>query len=275
MHWLGRWWQRFAAPRQIPRQALAEGFRRALGRAPRTIPEPMWAALLAHCPFLGDLSPEERTRLRDLTGQFLADKEFSGAHGLEVTDEMALAIAAQACLPVLHLGLHWYDDFRGIVVHPAAMLARREIQDDIGLVHHYTEELSGEAMDGGPVALSWPDVSQASSETGYNVVIHEFVHKLDMRDGQADGCPLLPGRDLRRRWAQQMQSAYDDFCDALERADRFGGPAPWLDAYAATAPAEFFAVACEAYFVNRPRFAQEHAALLPLFDAFFQGASER
>lgn len=236
------------------------------------IPEPLWTGVLASYPFLCELPFEDLLRLRGLCSQFLAEKEFAGAHGLQVSDAMALAIAAQACLAVLHLGLHWYDDFRGIVVHPGAMLARRQWHDEDGVVHEGTEELSGEAMPGGPVTLSWADVTEASIESGYNVVIHEFVHKLDMRDGAADGCPPLHSRALRQRWPAVMQTAFDAFVEALEKAERFGGEPPWLDAYAATAPAEFFAVSCEAYFVNRARFGQEFAELQALFDDFFRPA---
>ena len=249
-----RWWQRLLG--QPP--------------GPERIPDPLWHAVLQRYPFLAELSAEDSTRLRQHCSEFLADKEFSGAHGLVVNDEIALSIAAQACLPVLHLGLHWYEGFRGIVVHPGAMLARREVHDEIGLVHHFTEELSGEAMADGPVTLSWADVEDSSADEGYCVVIHEFVHKLDMRNGMADGCPPLPSRALQRQWAQTMQAAFEDFCDRVVQAERFGAEAPWLDAYAATAPAEFFAVCAEAYFVNRPRFSQEFPALPDLFDAFFR-----
>ena len=213
------------------------------------IPQPLWDATLAAYPFLAERSAQERHRLRELAGQFLAQKEFHGAGGLEITDAMALAIAAQAVLPVLHLGLGWYDDFVGVVVHP------------------------GEAMDGGPVMLSWSDVAQAgeSAEHGYNVVVHEFIHKIDLRDGVADGCPPLRSRAGRTRWRQTVQSEYERFREQVVVAERFGGAAPWLDAYGATAVDEFFAVACEAYFVNRPRFSAEFPALVPLFDGFFQG----
>jgi Mlc titration factor MtfA (ptsG expression regulator) len=243
--------------------------------APPPIPDALWNDVVGRYPFLAGLGEGELRALRRLSGEFLTRKEFTGAQGLQVSDAMALAIAAQACLPVLHLGLSWYADFRGIVVHPGAMLARREVQDEIGLVHRYTEELSGEAMDGGPVTLSWADADAPSSEKGYCVVIHEFVHKLDMRDGAADGSPPLRSRALQRRWTEVMQAAYDDFLEDLARAERFGGPTPWLDPYAATAPAEFFAVSAEAYFVNRERFGQEHPTLMALFDEFFRppGAS--
>jgi hypothetical protein len=236
------------------------------------IPDALWQRTLQDFTFLPAEPPALAGRLRAMTGEFLADKEFSGAHGLKVTDAMAVAIAAQACLPVLHLGLHWYDDFKGIVVHPGAMLARREVTDEAGVVHRYTEELSGEAMEMGPVTLSWADVAASgeSAPEGYNVVIHEFVHKLDMRNGQADGCPPLPTRALRQRWQSTMQESYARFCTQVSMADRFGGPAPWLDAYAASAPAEFFAVASEAYFVNPGRFTDSFPELVPLLNGFFK-----
>jgi len=243
-----------------------------LGAPPRPIPEALWRGTLARYPFLAQRPPAELEPLRALVARFLQRKEFTGAHGLAVTDAMAVAIAAQACLPVLHLGLGWYDDFTGIVVHPGAMLARRNTTDSAGVVHQYKEALLGEAMQGGPVTLSWEDVAAAGSlaARGHNVVIHEFVHKLDMRDGAADGCPPLPSRAARARWQATMQPAYEDFCERVAMAERFGAAAPWLDAYGASAPAEFFAVAAEAYFVNRARFTEDFAALTALFDQFFK-----
>jgi hypothetical protein len=250
---------------------LRTGFERWLG-SPDTIPDTLWQHTLTHYPFLAQRPAAEQLQLRALASRFLTQKEFSGAHDLIVTDEMAVAIAAQACLPVLHLGLAYYDDFKGIVVHPGAMLARRERTDAAGVVHRYSEVLAGEAMAGGPVTLSWQDVAAAGqlAGQGYNVVIHEFIHKIDMRDGAANGCPPLPSRAARAAWQAVMLPAYEAFCEQVAMAERFGGAPPWLDAYGATAPAEFFAVACEAYFVNRPRFAQEFAALAGLFDQYFK-----
>jgi Mlc titration factor MtfA (ptsG expression regulator) len=210
-----------------------------------------------------------------MVAHLLADKEFNGAHGLHITDAMAVVIAAQACLPVLHLGLSWYDDFKGIVVHPGAMLARREVVDDAGVVHYYKEALTGETMQHGPVTLSWADVAASgeSAQAGYNVVIHEFVHKLDMRSGSADGCPPLPTRLVWENWRETLQASFARFKTQLTMAERFGAEPPWLDAYAVTAPAEFFAVASEAYFVNRERFRQEFPELLPLFAQFFNASA--
>jgi MtfA peptidase len=240
-------------------------------RSAPEIPEALWGATLRRYPFLASRSPEDIAQLRGLAAQFLAHKEFHGAGGLAITDEIALAIAAQAVLPVLHLGLAWYDDFVGIVVHPDEVLARRTETDESGVVHDWDEVLAGEAMHRGPVMLNWHDVAQAgiSAEIGFNVVIHEFVHKIDLRDGAADGCPTLHSREARTRWLQTLEREYRRFREQVIVAERFGGEEPWLDAYGATAIDEFFAVACEAYFVNRERFGREFGELIALFDGFY------
>ena len=242
-------------------------------RPPPALPEPLWRSTLQRYPFLAERDPQELAQLRTLAAEFLARKEFHGAGGLQITDEIARAIAAQAVLPVLHLGLHWYDGFVGIVVHPGEVVARRTEMDETGVVHGWEEVLAGEAMEGGPVMLNRHDVAQAgaSAETGYNVVVHEFVHKIDMRDGAPDGCPPLPSREARRQWLELMEAEYDAFRERVIRAERFGEEPPWLDEYGATAIDEFFAVACEAYFVNRPRFTQEFPRLVALFDGFYAG----
>lgn len=259
----------------------------------------LWQQTLDALPFLADLPAGDQNVLRELCAHFLQEKEFHGAHGLAITDGMALRIAAQACRPLLHMrlpgGEHpreaaqrlaWYSDFVGIVVQPGAAVAQREVTDGAGVVHRYREVLAGEAMDRGPVMLSWDEVSRAAelATLGKNVVIHEFAHKLDMhgmgRSDHPDGAPPLPpgflglGADAaRQHWRTTMQAAYNDFREAVAMAERFGGEAPWLDDYAATHPAEFFAVTCEAYFVQRERFAQELPTLLPLYDGLFRAAT--
>ena len=245
----------------------------------------LWLQTLQHYPFLGALGLHDQAKLRALSALFLQRKQFHGGHGLEVTDAMAVAIAAQACLPLLHWGeprqaLGWYGDFVGIVVHPGAVLARRQVTDEAGVVHHYAEPLLGEAMQRGPIMLSWQAVANAGPQAaqGTNVVVHEFAHKLDMRSGRADGCPPLPAgfmgthsaRAAHELWWARWEPAYEDFKQRVAMAERFGAPPPWLDAYGATAPAEFFAVVCEAYFVQRHQCAHELPTLLPLLDAFFQ-----
>ena len=233
----------------------------------RAIPEDLWQLALARFPFLSWRGEADRARLRDLATLFLDAKEFHGVQGLEVNDLMAVCIAAQACLPALNLGLDWYDGFVGIVVHADVVVAQREMVDDDGVVHHFEEELSGEAMHGGPVMLSWRDVEDAgeSAAEGYNVVIHEFVHVMDMRDGLADGVPALPDRAAHAEWVAVMSDEYDRFCDRVD-ANEF----TLLDPYAAEAPEEFFAVASEAFFVAPRDFQAEHPALYLLLGKFFQ-----
>ena len=233
----------------------------------RAIPDALWALTLARFHFLSWRSAADIAELRVMTTLFLADKEFTGAHGLNVDDEMAVAIAAQACLPALKLGLSWYDGFKGIVVHADAVLAQREHVDDAGVVHAYEEELSGEAMHGGPVMLAWRDVVEAgeSADEGYNVVVHEFVHVMDMRDGDADGVPPLPDRTTREAWITVLSAEYDAFCERVDADEE-----TLLDPYAAEAPEEFFAVASEAFFVAPQDFRAEHPRFYALLRGFFK-----
>ena len=233
----------------------------------RAIPDALWALTLARFPFLAARGDDDIEALREMSTLFLADKEFTGAHGLEVDDAMAVAIAAQACLPVLKLGLPWYAGFVGIVVHADAVVAEREYTDDDGVVHAYEEELSGEAMQGGPVMLAWADVEEAgeSAELGYNVVIHEFAHVLDMRDGLADGVPPLPDRAAREAWVATLDAEYDAFCERVDADEE-----TLLDPYAAEAEEEFFAVASEAFFVAPRDFRAEHPGFYDLLKHFYR-----
>ena len=248
----------------------------------------LWQQTLQAYSFLAALPLADQAKLRALAALFLQRKQFHGAHGLIVTDPMAVQIAAQACLPLLHWGaprkaLAWYDDFVGIVVHPGEAVARRQAVDEAGVVHHYNEVLLGEAMEGGPVMLSWQAVADSRHSASSNLVIHEFVHKIDMRNGAADGCPPLPpgfmgsssARIAHALWRSAWEPAYEQFREQVIIAERFGGARPWLDAYGASAPAEFFAVACEAYFVNPTQFAQDFPTLAAQLTAFFRPTREK
>lgn len=212
----------------------------------RAIPEILWTRSLAHYPFLAWRSPAQQQRLRALATLFLARKQFVPAGDLHIDDEMAVAIAAQACLPVLRLGLGAYASMGSIVVHPNQVVAHREVMDEAGVVHQYSEVLAGEAMPGGPVMLSWHDVQQARElEHGYNVVIHEFAHALDMLGGELDGTPPLPAEIAKAHWQDVMWQGFDRHSEALAR-----GEDTWLDPYAAQAGlVEFFPVVTEAFFV--------------------------
>ncbi|WP_088281203.1 zinc-dependent peptidase [Ideonella sp. A 288] len=247
-------------------QRLLQG-REARRLARRAIPDALWASTVAGLPFIARLAPQDQTELRRLATLFLDEKEFTGAGGFEVDDEIAVCIAVQACLPVLRFGLAPYRGFVGIVVHADEVVARREVTDDDGVVHEYDEVLTGEAMDGGPVMLSWRDVSEAgeSADWGYNVVIHEFAHVLDMGDGVADGVPPLADLESRRAWVEVIDEAYNRFCHDVET-----GRDTLLDPYGATAIGEFFAVATEVFFVNPQDMRWEHPALYQLLADYFR-----
>ena len=238
---------------------------RTLARRP--IPDALWALTLARFAFLSRRSAEDLMQLREMATLFLARKEFTGPGDSPITDAMAVAVAAQACLPVLKLGLDWYDGFVGIVIHPDAVQARREHIDEIGVVHEYDEELTGEAMDGWPLMLSWRDVADAgeSAEWGYNVVIHEFVHVIDMRDGVADGTPPLASRAERDHWRGVLQTHFVELCEQVD-----AGEETFLDPYGAQAPDEFFAVASETFFVAPQDLRAEHPALYGLLAGFYR-----
>ena len=204
------------------------------------IEDALWDKATGALEFLRNLSPEEAVQLKQLSLLLLAEKEFVGAAGLELTDAMRVSIAAQACLPILELGLDWYSGWHGVVVYPGDFRVRRSETDEDGVVHEWDDELAGEAMPGGPVVLSW---DAAARDPEINVVIHEFAHKLDMLDGVVDGTPPLHAGMDRAAWRTAFKEAYEGFCDAVER-----GKNTWLDPYAAEHSSEFFAVVSEAFF---------------------------
>jgi hypothetical protein len=242
-------------------------WRRARTLEKRAIPEPLWQLTLARYPFLAARPAAKVAALREMATLFLAGKEFSGAGGLEVSDEMAVAVAAQACLPALELGLSSFDGFVGIVVHPDAVVARREHEDEIGVVHEYDEELSGEAMHGGPVMLAWRDVDEAgeSAAEGYNVVIHEFAHVIDMRGGVTAAAEAHDRKSERGRWLRSLVLEHERFARRVDREVE-----TFLDPYGAEALEEFFAVGSEAFFVAPQKLLHEQPRLYRLLAEFFR-----
>ncbi len=229
--------------------------------ARRAIPDDLWRLTLARFPFLARRSERDLARLRELATLFLARKEFGGP--MPVSDDMAVAIAAQACLPILELGLDWYDGFVGIVVHPDAVQVRREVTDDDGVVHAYDETLAGEAMEGGPVMLAWRDVAEAgeSAEWGYNVVVHEFAHVLDFRAGATREAAA----GARGRWLDALEACHERFRDEVD-----AGIETFLDPYGAEGIEEYFAVASEVFFVGPQALAAEQPELYALLGRFYR-----
>ncbi len=219
--------------------------RRARRLRRQRIPYRLWRA--AAGPVLAPyrLAGRARVRLRALAGEFLQAKVFTGARGQAIDDALRVAIAAEACLPVLALGLRWYRGWREIIVYPGSFVVEHEVEDSAGVVHRERRVLGGEAWDRGPVILAWEDVRPDADlrRQGVSLVLHEFAHKLDMQSGTANGRPPLhPGMDPRR-WAEVLSRAYA----RLQSEAEWGGG--FIDPYGAESPAEFFAVASEHFFL--------------------------
>ncbi|MFH1331540.1 MAG: M90 family metallopeptidase [Actinomycetota bacterium] len=240
-------------------------------RKAREAPFPQgWRALLsnrvAHWCFLDDA---ERARLEDLIKVFLVDKEFEGAGGLKVAEDVKVTIAAQACLLLLGLDHDYYRDVHSIIVYPSTVM-RRGSQASAVLAGAITEEpaaLLGEARLHGPVVLVWDQaLTQARYPgRGHNVVYHEFAHKIDMADGAVDGRPPQPDGPASRRLAEVLRR---EFSLLRERADQ--GRPTLLDAYGATNAAEFFAVATEGFFDLPVSLQQQHPELYAVLAEFYR-----
>ncbi len=256
-------------------------FRSRPRKARRPIDPALWQRVTASWLFMRGLGDGDNARLRGLSESFLAAKHFSGTHGLEVSHAMQVDIAAQAAILVLELGLDWYQGWSEIVVYPSQFAPEREIVDEAGVVHLTNDPMAGEAWLGGPVILSYEDVAMTGDEAlrvaGYNVVIHEFAHKLDMRNGDPNGFPPLHAGMDARQWKRAFAAAYKDFCARVDAAEAL--PARRMqaaldrlpmDPYAAESAAEFFAVASEAFFETPEQLAPAYAAIYEQLKLFYR-----
>jgi len=231
--------------------------------AKHPIADDTWQRVRHHLTFLDGISAEQDQWLREACVVFLAEKHLTALPGVELHQEQRLLLAAQAQLPLMNLGdLDWYQGFHEIVLYPDDFVSPQRHRDSSGIEHEWDGEHSGEAWQQGPVILAWPGVLASGNWEGYNLVIHELAHKLDMLNGDANGLPPLHNDMRVQEWASVMQSAYDDLnrqLDANPDADTE------IDPYAAENPAEFFAVTSE-YFFSAPdllvnRYPQVYAQL--------------
>lgn len=213
------------------------------------------------------LSAVDQITLRALADRFLATKSFTGSAGHIIEPAHALAIAALACLPVLHLGFGWLSGWREIIVYPGEFRVRREHHDEhTGVVTELEDDLVGEAWQRGPLILSWADVAYdlAHPFEGFNVVVHEIAHKLDMLDGDPNGTPRLPRSIVRREWIATMQPAFDRIVQSVEH-DR----QTLIDSYAAESVDEYFAVVSELHFSDPACLAQAEPAVAEMLSRFY------
>jgi hypothetical protein len=227
--------------------------------------EAQWRAVASRFPFVRRLDPQEMARLREWVVLFLHDKAFSAAAGLVLTEPMRLNIATQACVLILGLDPDYYRGWSEIIVYPAQFVPRHQYTDEHGVVHETAHAHMGEAWLHGPVVLSWDDVAGARAMDGVNVVIHEFAHKLDMRNGEPNGFPPLHADMSRKAWAETFSAAYQDFCD---RVDRDEGTA--IDPYASESPGEFFAVLSEVFFEVPDLLQDEYPAVYGQLRQFYR-----
>ncbi|MDA3877767.1 MAG: zinc-dependent peptidase [Halothiobacillus sp.] len=212
------------------------------------IPQPIWHDVTHRMWTLKELDAVQMAELRELTTWFLAQKSITGAQGLEVTTDMKVAVAAQACLLILNLGTSYFEGWVEVILYPGAFRARHPQPDEFGLVHSESNSLSGESWLHGPVVLAWAEVDSElfHHQVGRNVVVHEFAHKLDGLNGAMNGMPPLHRGMSRESWATALSQAYETLRHQIS-----SGHAPSLNPYAATNPAEFFAVLSE-YFFTAP-----------------------
>ena len=187
---------------------------------------------------------DREAKLQALVGVFLRDKAITPVQGLRLNEVQRMRLAMLCCMPLLEFGPEGLHGWSQLLVYPDAFRVQRSHQDAHGVLHEWDDELIGEAWERGPVILSWADVRAdiAAPGDGFCVAAHEIAHKLDALDGVLDGTPPLP-RDWQRQWASDFQRAYDDLCRQLD-----GGGESAIDAYAAEAPEEFFAVCTEYHF---------------------------
>jgi Mlc titration factor MtfA (ptsG expression regulator) len=238
--------------------------RRILSR--QSIPDDLWVGVVAAVPVLARLDAARLERLRALTLLFVHEKHFESGRGFVLQDAHRVRIAALACLLILELGFDAYAGVASVIVYPDEFIVRdRTYEDDDGVVHTGDDLLSGEAWEQGPVILAWSEVEASGRGEEFNVVAHEFSHKLDMLSGEADGVPPLHSGMRVPEWVAAFDAAYDDLVEQLDR-----GAEPWLDPYAAEDPAEFFAVCVEMFFDVPVRLAAEYPDVYVQLTRFFK-----
>ncbi|MDB5892499.1 MAG: hypothetical protein JWQ88_30 [Rhodoferax sp.] len=250
--WLGGPWLAAQRRSRIGRRPFPNAWRRILRR---------------RVPYLRRLPADLQLQLQRRIQIFIAEKPFIGCGGLEVTDEMRVTVAAQACLLLLNGPADGYRNLRQILLYPNAFIVNRVATGGGGVLRDERQVLAGESWSQGQVVLSWEDVLEGAADPadGRNVVVHEFAHQLDQENGAANGAPALATGMRRQRWAAVMADAFARL-QALERS----GAASLLSHYGATDPAEFFAVASEVFFEQPAALAVDEPALYAELSAFYR-----
>ena len=239
--------------------------RRHLRRTP--FPAQWLTYVLENVPYFSVLPPEDQEELLGHVRVLLDEKHFEGCRAFDITDEVRVTIAGHAACLLLHRVADYFPKLRTILVYPSLFLVEDHYPDEDGIVSTGADEHAGQSWDLGAVVLAWDEVVRSSnpSREGYNVVLHEFAHQLDLADHFADGTPSLRDEAHYERWIEVFKAGYDDLIRDVRRGRR-----TVIDEYGATSEAEFFAVATEAFFETPLRLRRKHPDLYGELSAYFR-----
>ena len=229
---------------------------------------PEWTEIIhKNVPYVEGLSPDDQSELHGKMQVFLEEKSFEGCGGLEITDEIRVTIAAQACVLLLHRDTKFYPKLSSILVYPHAYVSKGLHQKGAGIVMDGPQGRLGESWEQGAVVLSWDDVLRGAADVhdGHNVVFHEFAHQLDQENSGGPGAPVLPKRSMYLAWARILGHEYDELLDDLKHNHKH-----LIDGYGATNPAEFFAVVSELFFEKPKQLKKRHPELYGQLQLFYQ-----
>lgn len=246
---------------------LLTGRRRA--RLRTTPPPPEWRRIVErNLPIFRRLPPADQAELLGHVQVFVAEKHFEGCGGLELTDEIRVTIAAQACLLLLHRETDYYPRLRSILVYPTGYTAHEEEHVGDGIWEEGPEDRLGHtAQRLRALVLAWDAAKHGARDPtdGQNLVLHEFAHQLDFEDDATNGTPALESHEEYLAWGRVMSEEFE----ALRAADE-AGEETLIDPYGAIAPAEFFAVVTEAFFERPHALRHRHPSLYERLAAFYR-----
>ncbi|MEB5705647.1 MULTISPECIES: DgsA anti-repressor MtfA [Pantoea] len=225
-----------------------------------------WQQGLAQ-PIFSLLSEDEKQALTALAQRFLQQKKLVPLEGTALDELRSVRIALLFSLPVLKLGLEWLDGFHDVLIYPEPFKVDDQWQDEDGLVHSAPAVHAGQSWTQGPVVLNWLDIQDSFDLSGFNLVIHEVAHKLDARgSGYTSGVPVIPLRDVAQ-WEKDLHAAMAEIESEVELV---GEQAATIDPYAASDPAECFAVLSEYFFTAPVLLAERFPAMYQHLRQFYQ-----
>jgi len=218
-------------------------------------------------PYFGQMPTDLQLQLKQHIQVFLAEKNFVGCNGVEITDEIRITIAAQACLLLLNRKTDFYPKLQTILVYPRAFVKEQQNMGTDGLSYSQKVALAGESWEFGKVVLSWQDTVEGAMipDDGRNVVIHEFAHQLDQENGKANGAPILNKRQSYQCWSGVFSAQFEQL-----KAQAKNGTPSLFDYYGATNPAEFFAVTSEVFFEQAEQFHAHYPMLYQQLKNYYQ-----